>query len=310
MKYLSTNSKHILVTGPHRSGTTWIGNTIAEHGGMRLLLEPFNKNFPPYGFGVQLNRSYADFDSSDQQEELKRAFDAVLASGAAGYALGVCRATQAGLKTPLRFAWHFLQAAKNPRVLVKDPLALFSAGWLYERYGMDVICTIRSPWAFVASLKVAKWGFSFHNLSEQEGLMKKLPEEIVSHMFHLMKNSDDKIAKWCHLWTILHHQIRTYRQQYTHWQFVRYEDVAGDPLRGFTTMLEGLGLSMTPQVKTYIENYTSAKSNQGPSTSYKPRDSRKAIDSWKERLTEDEIKQITDLTGELAQVFYPEMLES
>ncbi|MFT7616605.1 MAG: hypothetical protein ACI97A_000229 [Planctomycetota bacterium] len=300
--------KHILVTGPHRSGTTWIGNTIASHGGMRLLLEPFNSNFPPYGFGVHLTHPYTHFESSEQQEELRRAFDCVLAEGPGGYARGVCQATNAGWKTPLRFAWHYLQAVKSPRVLVKDPIALFSADWLHEQYDLAVICTMRSPWAFVASLKVAKWGFSFKNLAKQEELMAEFPSEMVTKMHHLIENSDDKIEKWSHLWNLLHHQILSYKERFPSWHFIRYEEVAAEPQKGFAGILNHLNLEMTPAVSKYIDDYTSTKNKtETNSTSYQPRDSKKILESWRERLTESEIAQVTEATADLASKLYPDI---
>lgn len=308
---LTTKQKNILITGPHRSGTTWIGNTIAAHGGMRMLLEPFNSNFPPYGFGVKLHHPYAHYQSSDQQDELKRAFDSALNSGPAGYAGGVCRATDAGWKTPLRFGWHYLQALKAPRVLIKDPIALFSADWLHSQYDLAVICTMRSPWAFVASLKVAKWGFSFKHLTKQQALMSELPVALVTKMHELIESSDDKIEKWSHLWNVLHHQILNYRRRFPSWLFVRFEDVAADPKNGFTTMLDYLGLDMSAEVAQYIEDFTSNKNkSETHSTSYQPRDSKKMLETWRDRLTHDEIAQVTEATRDLAQELYPEIQPS
>ena len=303
-----SRGRHILVTGPHRSGTTWIGNTLAQHGGMRILLEPFNRNYPPYGFGLVMKEAYTDFESSSQKEELKAAFDAHLAGGAARYALGVCHATQAGWKTPLRFLWHALESLRRPRVLVKDPLALFSAAWLADRYDLDVICTMRQPFSFVASLKVAEWGFSFKNLLRQKALLERLPPQHVQHMEKLADNREERIEKWSLLWNVLHHQIATYRRSRNDWLFVRYEDVALNPMEGFASMLRHIGLDMNTPVKTYIESYTSSRNPaETNSTAYQPRDAKKTVDSWKTRLTSDEISAIADFTAELREELYPDL---
>ncbi len=275
---------------------------------MRILLEPFNSNFPPYGFGVQLKKPYTDMASSAQRDEIEAAFDTYLSPHPAEYARGICQATKSGMKTPVRFLWHFLQAQMRPRVLLKDPLALFSASWLSERYDLQVICTTRSPWAFVASLKVAHWGFSFKNFLAQEGLLDRLPQDMVSRMAELVDKSADPIEKWSHLWNVLHHQIVNYQEQHKDWSFVRYEDIAKDPLAGFDVMLAYLGLEMTPAIKDYIASYTSKKNvNAVPSTHYQPRDSKETIESWRQRLTSKEIDLVGKLTRPLAAQLYPDI---
>jgi len=62
--------------------------------------------------------------------------------------------------------------AKNIRPLIKDPIALFSAGWLYKRYNVQPIVMIRHPAAFCGSLKVANWPHPFSHFLEQPLLME------------------------------------------------------------------------------------------------------------------------------------------
>ena len=40
-------NRPILVTGPHRSGTTWVGRMVCSHPGLAYLSEPFNVRIPP-----------------------------------------------------------------------------------------------------------------------------------------------------------------------------------------------------------------------------------------------------------------------
>ena len=62
--------KPILLTGSHRSGSTWVGRMIAENSSVVYIREPFNISNPP-GSGI----SSAKFDHwytyvSDRNEDL------------------------------------------------------------------------------------------------------------------------------------------------------------------------------------------------------------------------------------------------
>ena len=47
MHSLNPIKRPVLVTGSHRSGSTWVGRMIAEAPGMLYLHEPFNISDPP-----------------------------------------------------------------------------------------------------------------------------------------------------------------------------------------------------------------------------------------------------------------------
>ena len=52
-------------------------------------------------------------------------------------------------------AYFEARRRRGDRVVMKDPLAFFSAEWLMQNFGMTVVVLIRHPAAFVASLKAA-----------------------------------------------------------------------------------------------------------------------------------------------------------
>lgn len=117
-------------------------------------------------------------------------------------------------------------------MLLKDPLALLSAGWLHERYGMRVVCMIRNPLAFVGSLKKAGWTFDFHNLSRQEELMRDVLYPFGEEIRRACEEPGDLVEGGALTWNVLHHVILAYQERYPSWAFVRYEDLAADPYPG------------------------------------------------------------------------------
>jgi len=303
---MSISRTPILVTGSHRSGTTWVGRTISEHPRVRYEHEPFNVTYPNKAMGLKLDTWFTDAETSHQKNKIITCFNNRLQQRPIKYALSTCRSSGLDIKTPLRFSKHLLfEYLLSPRILVKDPIALMSAGWLHEKYNFKVICMIRNPLAFIASLKVAEWDFDFENLRKQDKLMtgrlEKFSKSICSMCMN--ENTYDFIDRAILLWNILHFVILEYQKQYPNWLFIKHEDISGNPNIGFQEIFNYLELDMSTKIHSYIEKYTSGK-NPETTTSYKPRDSKLSLEAWKERLSSDEISRIKKSTNEIASQFH------
>jgi Sulfotransferase domain. len=244
--------KPILVTGSHRSGTTWIGKTIAQHPSVRYVSEPFNVDHPNKTLGLRLDTWYAHYPSSPRKDEIDAAFDRLLRHGPQLYA------ARDFLRNPLRPDRAIWNALTRDRVLVKDPLALLSADWLRKRYGFEVVVMIRNPYAFIGSLKAAGWDFDFENFRKQEPLMKGMLHPFAAQIEAMCSgHTSDFIDRTALLWNILHAVILQYRSSHPDWLFVRHEDVALNPEAGFRRIYDHLGLDLSEQILDYIRTYTS-----------------------------------------------------
>ena len=111
---------HILVTGSHRSGTTWVGRTIAQMPGVRYVQEPFSVDFPGHEMTLRLRHWFAHFESSPQQDEIRKAFDDLFHPTAFRYAWLRFRRAPRGMERIGRFFSEVLSPPEHPRVLVKD----------------------------------------------------------------------------------------------------------------------------------------------------------------------------------------------
>lgn len=300
--------RHILVTGSHRSGTTWVGKTICQHAGVSYVHEPFNIDYPNQQIPLDLDTWFTDAATSAQQAQIRRAFDNHLrpmhrlirdtrrcASRQGLSRLGACAAAGIG------------QLLTAERVLVKDPIAIYSAGWLHDRYGMQVICMIRNPHAFVGSLKTAGWDFDFDHIARQHQLVR---ERLAPYAGQISLRANPEhggtfIERACLIWNVIHAAILAYRHTRPDWLFVTQESLALDPAKGFGEIFDFLGLELTPDIAAYIAAFTSTE-NPGESgtTDYGPRDARKSLETWRSRLTPEEIATIDELTGEIAGQFY------
>jgi hypothetical protein len=270
--------------------------------------EPFNVDFPNKHMGLKVHTWFAHIDSSSQKQDILSAFNKLIKASPTNIAISRCREAGLGLKRPVRFIRYFLfQYLVQPRVLVKDPIALMSAGCLYEKFQFKVICMIRNPFAFVGSLKVAGWNFDFESLRQQENLMKNCLGDYGDRIEYICRrgHSSDFIDRAALLWNILHSVILQYKKQYPNWLFLRHEDVAANPIQKFEEIFHYLDLGMDGRIRSYIEDYTSDRNSEKIETiSYRPRDSRSTLQTWKKRLSETEIARVQALTAEIASQFY------
>lgn len=292
--------KHTLVTGSHRSGTTWVGRTIALHPKVEYVHEPFNANMPSEIIRLRPDHWFEYVPGSPRKKEYERSFDRLLKTMPASLALGKCRLAGLDAKTPLRFAKHLVLGSYRDRLLLKDPLALLSAGWLHERYGMRVVCMIRNPLGFVASLKKVGWTFDFRDLADQELLMHEVLSPYADEILEASERPWDLAEQGSLLWNVLHFVILEYRQRYPSWTFVRYEDLAMNSVPGFRSLYDRLDLRMDKEIERTIEAHTSdANPTEADSASYQPRDARGSLENWRSRLTAEETEIVTLNTQEL-----------
>lgn len=296
--------KHILVTGPHRSGTTWLGKTLSKSDRVELVYEPFNPDFDRYNFTYRFENWFQYVPGSTTQKEIETYFDKYLPASGIEYAKKVSRESGYSAKTPLIFLKNLLLSSKRPRFLLKDPIALLSAGWLYERYSVSVICTTRNPLAFVGSLKKQGWDFDFNNILNQKELVNDLLSDYREPMQQALRKSDF-IERASLLWNVLNTMIIYYRSKYPEWFFTTHEEAATNPVDTFQRMFAYVNLPFTQEVETYIENATSGDGNSDASSHrFTPRDAKSTIMEWRELLTEAETELVSEITSEVCEKIY------
>ncbi|MEX1014591.1 MAG: sulfotransferase domain-containing protein [Candidatus Paceibacterota bacterium] len=300
--------RHILVTGPHRSGTTWIGKTISKHPKVEYIHEPFNVDFKGYNFDYQFQYWFEHVPTSNHRKDIEDVFDKYIPVTAGSYAAKICRESGYSLKTPLLYAKYLMLASDMPHYLIKDPIALISAGWLYERYSMQVICVTRNPLAFAGSLKTLNWDFDFDNFLSQEGLMKEQLSAFYDEILRVKKEGDfiDRIAL---LWNVLNHIILEYRRSYPEWLFLTHEELSLEPVKGFKSIFNYLDLEFDQQISLFVKEFTSSQNPQEVDThEFQARDSEKLLFTWKNRLTVDEANRIEEATQKIYYEMYGKRL--
>jgi len=282
----------ILVTGSHRSGTTWAGRILALDPRIVYVHEPFNLDARRPAIRVRPEHWF---------EHVTRENEAAL--------LGPMTEVVRGEFPPRKrsIARRVIELAQPPRVLLKDPIALLAAPWLADRFASQVLVMIRHPAAFASSLKRLDWRFDFGNLAAQPLFMRDLAGRHASEIRSFAEREHPIIDQAVLLWNVLHRVIAGYRDEHPDWTFLRLEDLSDDPIEHFRSLYRQFGLRWTPEV----EAAAAAASSEDAPAEVAPEDrnvtirnSREARWSWRQRLTPEEQARVREATREVAEAFY------
>lgn len=299
----------ILVTGSHRSGSTWVGSVLALAPRTGYIHEPFNQNTRP---GICRARFRIDFPYVTESTEAS--YRVALGDTLAWrYSLDAEIRTVRGPQDAARLlrdlSYTEYMRWRRARPVMKDPLALFSAEWLAHRFAMEVAVVIRHPVAFVASLIAAGWvRFRFRRLLAQPDLVRNALTPFRSEIEAAARNHPPPVEAGILLWRITHHHIAALQDRHPDWIFVRHEDLVRDPTGGFRDLYRRLGLVFTPEVENGIRSYS------GPTTrrvralfahqERVSRDSKETVGLFRKRLSDTEIARVLEATRPIAALFY------
>jgi len=300
----------ILVTGAHRTGTTWVGKMLTASGESAYISEPLNVWHRPGVFSIPTSHWYTYICPENEDIYLD------------------------GLRQTLNYRYHLLDEIRSlrsrkdvmrmgrdvgvflsgrlrhQRPLLKDPFVVFSAPWFKERLNCQVVITIRHPAAFVSSLKRLGWAFDFSDLLDQPLLMRDWLEPFRSPMEELLKHPEDVIGQGSLLWEIIYRTVMRFQSQHPDFLVVRHEDLSLDPVSGFQVLYAPLSLTFNQPAQTAIMNSSSAE-NPGEVSrkavhAYRL-NSQANLQNWKKRLETGEIQRIRAATEETTRHFYPDL---
>jgi len=304
----SLRSDPILVTGSHRSGSTWVGRMIARSRAVRYLHEPFNPDaFVPGICQARFEREFtyvcaenADPYRSDLERCLRFRY---------GFAAGLraVRTPKAAVRLTRDLGRFTVSRLRKARPLMKDPHAVFSAEWLARTFDMSVVVLIRHPAAFVGSIKKLRWSFRFEQFLEQPLLMQSHLGRFQREIEALAEETGDIVDQGILLWNAIHHAITKYRDRHPDWIFVRHEDLSREPVPAFCGVFRRLGLDYTDAVQRDIADFSGSNNPTEQHAGSKiRRNSRANIWNWKKRLTSEEVQRVKQGTLKIAAQFYGE----
>jgi len=309
---LSPSGIPILVTGAHRSGSTFVGKMLAAHHSVGYLHEPFN---PEFGIETVPGWFYYVQDGMESEPAFRASFQALL-NGRGRYKVPVRdvpsgqwsrRAARRVIRS--RSELDYAKAIIDPRVrrfLIKDPIACMSTEYLVNRYAMAAVLLFRHPAAFVASLKRMGWHFNFEDLTAQSELMD---DHLAPFLEGVDQSSLSPVEQGAIVWNCVYATLHSFADRDRQLITVRHEDLSADPIATFGALYEQLGLEFTRRCVRTIETHTSDKNPTDPQlgqTDSLRRNSRENISRWKSVLSPTEIRTIHAITESTASRYYPD----
>jgi len=300
-----TSARPILVTGIHRSGTSWVGKMLAEGANYTYVSEPLNVWHRPGVFRTPVERWYTYICEENEAPYLPAFKETAALKYHAWEELKALRSPKDLLRMARDWAAFARgRLAKRPPLL-KDPFAVFSAPWFAEQLGCRVVIVVRHPAAFVNSLKRLDWPFDFSDILQQPLLMRDWLEPFRQEMEAATQAPDDIILQSSLLWRVIYYVVGEYRRLYPTFQIVRHEDLSLNPVSEFRQLYGQLGLPFSERAEQIILRSTSPENPDELRATHSVRlDSRAAVKSWQQRLTAEEIARIRQLTQDVASQFY------
>lgn len=299
--------RSLLVTGAHRSGTTWVGKMLAQGGDFAYVSEPLNVWHRPGVMRAPVEHWYT-YICADNEE---RYLDALRETASLDYHLGRELLSLRSAKDVGRMLrdWSIFSRGRiqGQCALLKDPFAVFSVPWFAERLDCQVVVTVRHPAAFASSLKRLGWTFNFWHLLIQPELMRDHLEPYRTQMEIANLNAGDLIRRAALLWQMIYAVVWKYGQDNPSIQVVRHEDLSREPLAAFKSLYGALGIEYNQRARQGIRQATSADNPDEVSRDaiYSVKlDSRANLKNWKKRLAPEEIERIRKLTADVAGRYY------
>lgn len=302
-----TKPKPILITGSHRSGSTWVGRTLAASHKFAYIQEPFNIRHDNGLCGAQFKYWFTYICADNEQyykSHFLKTFDLQYSLFRRLIQVKNPRRLPDSLRRNRSFAQH---RRRGSRPLLKDPIAIFSAEWLAKNFETQVVVVVRHPAAFAGSLKVKSWAHPFDHFLNQPLLLRDHLSDFTEEITEHAQKDHDIVEQASLLWRIIYSVVLKYQEDHKDWIFVRHEDISRDPEPGFKDLCQRLDIPYTSDVENFVRTHTQSDKAGSPVSNNNrgiTRNSMDNINSWKVRLEKGEIDRIHVQTADLASAFY------
>lgn len=296
---LERNIRPILVTGTHRSGSTWVGKMLTISKSTYYLGEIFHPHDGRIDKTI-LNHwfLYIPSDSGAIHPMYNSLSEIIDLDFKWPNRSGIRKLLPSRL---IAFRWS-RKWFGIPRPIIKDPIAILASEWAARVFKMDVVGIIRHPAAFVVSLRKKKWSFPFTQLLDQTQLM----EDHLYPLADLIKNPPNNFVEQGALaWLCLNTVLVKYIQRNSSWYIWRYEDICSEPLAAFNEIYSQVGLRMTPKIEKTIWDYSDTKNPIAENeNNLIKRNSRGLRDSWRAMLSSNDVLSIRRLVEPVSNLYY------
>ena len=299
----------ILITGSHRSGSTWVGRILSTSPNTHFVGEPFNPTHGKHCPKVPIKHWFHAVTPDEEKlfrlylsHRMGRSYHPCFVSSTQGMRWSTYYRHLEG------YGKCLLRHTLDRQPVIKDPIALFSAPWFSAQFKARVVILIRHPAAFISSLKKVNWTFYFDQFLIHPELIESRLAYFQDEIKTYANSSPDLIEQGILLWRIFHYTIAQYQVEHPDWVFVRHEDLSRSPLTEFESLFQQLNLPFTSEVKDRVVDYNKPRLSKQQEHSHHQlyRDSQANIWAWRSFLSLKEIDQIQAGVADIAPQFYSE----
>jgi hypothetical protein len=268
----------ILVTGTHRSGTTWVGNMISVPG-IWHVHEPFN---PKYGLWPEFF-SYGVPDTA----QIGKLMNTVLHH--------VPRGVLVYPTFPSRLLTSRLLPLPKHRVMIKDPIACLLSEHLTESFGLKTVVVFRHPAAFVQSLSALEWN-SCHEIRKFLANKSLMCDWLKPHARIMKKYAEiEGLESKAVLHACLNYVLFRFIKRSNRMIGVLHEDLSADPHSQFMRLHEHLELPYDEHVKSHHSSLCYGRPRQEYRAWDTARNSAFEATKWRGKLTKEQVVRIREV---------------
>lgn len=298
----------VLITGSHRSGTTWVGGILGASPKLHYIQEPLHPHNVVaqalWGHNAQLLYTYIGPHNDIEWREAYRKLFAFQPNCVRAISSGISQRVLIRILKEILRAQIAKRQGKRP--LLKDPYALLSAPWLNQEMGVRVVVLIRHPCAFVSSINRIKWDHEFdkHFLNRP-----MIIEKYFSNYIQLMEEArrHDRVWRAALMWRMLHDVIAGFQDNYPEWIYLRHEDICKDPVKSFRWLSQRLGIDFDSRMQSRLHATSDAKYPVNPENQVSQaqrRNSKQLGTAWKQQMDQKMVDTIRQLVEPISSIFY------
>ncbi len=249
----------ILVAGSGRSGTTWIGDTLATAADASPIFEPLHPQGPEWPTLPPLVRS----ESLRLPGVYLRATDRHPAWGDFWAKVFTGTLTNAWTRqdwrripevirlTPFLNRWVFRGVGlisrramrSRSRTLVKEIHGNLQLPWITRNLEVRVVYIIRHPCAVVSSRLRLKWPDTLEGILRQPMLM----EDWLNPFTDLIEGASTPVERMAVLWCV--ENLIPIRNWHPQWLLVSHEELTLSPSQGYQRLFSALNLQHTEEAE-------------------------------------------------------------
>jgi hypothetical protein len=301
----------VLVTGMHRSGTSWLGAMLSASGQFINVPEPLNVRNRQTILRSRVKHWYTYICDTNEDLYLPFYRDARAFRTHPVYDVKRMRvgSPRDPVRIPKRWASFLLGRVQRRRLLIRDPFAALSIDWFSRRLGFETVVIVRHPVAVVSSHKRLGFTVDFTDILEQPLLMEQRLERFRSEMESALRNPGDVVGQGSLLWRIVYGSIAEDQHRGMPMHVVRHEDLSLNPVKEYSRLYEALGAPLGVKARREIARNTSEQNPKEVSRKnpFKVHlDSRANLTNWEHRLEADEVERILSITASERRNFYDE----